>query len=136
MQSNHQDHDEIVANRIRHYLRNNFGFYPTNNNDSKYYYEENQAYKRLVKNLVTEITNRNIIGKNIRHRLDSFNVMVREQAKFLWQYALDSNKLRDLFPNYDGVESYVFAVAFAIIGSYDQYLQQKKDDSYKDRRQD
>jgi len=124
---NNVDHDEIVANRIRHYLRNYFGFYPTNNTDSRYYYDENKSFKRLVRNIVYEVTNRNIIGKNIRHKLQSFNYMVREQARFLWDFASQPHSnLRELFDTYDTVESYVHAVAFAVIGSYDNYLTNKE----------
>lgn len=123
------DREEIVANRIRHYLRNNFGFYPTNNLESRFYNEENSVFKKLVKNLVTEVTNRNIVGKNIRHKLDNLNYMVREQAKYLWDHARDNYKMQDLFVNYDATESYVFAVTFAIIGSYDQYVSSKNDQS-------
>jgi len=119
--------DQIVANRIRHFLRNNFGFYPTNKTDSKFYFEENRAFEKLVGNLVTEITNRNIIGKTVRHKLDNLNFMVREQSRYLWDYAMkDHSGLHDLFKNYDSVESYVHAVAFAVVGSYDQYVSQKE----------
>lgn len=124
------DHDEIVGNRIRHHLRNYFGFYPTNNVNSRFYADENRSYKKLVKNLVTEITNRNILGKNIRHKLESFNYMVREQARFLWDYASQkTSNLHELFDSYSAVESYVHAIAFSIIGSYDMYLNNEKEKS-------
>lgn len=126
-------HDEIVANRVRQYMRNYFGFYPTNNPDSAHYFEENRMFIKLVKNLVTEITNRNILAKNIRHKLENFNYMVREQSKFLSEHARNNSALQSLFTSYDSVETYVNAVSFAIVGQYQLYTAQKEEEKKQNK---
>jgi hypothetical protein len=102
---------------ISRYMRDHFGFFPTNGkNDAEW-----AQYQNCVTKVTEFLKSKNIVGRNARANFHEINEWVVNEAKVLYQDSEPNTNLHKLLPTTSACESFLYAVVFAVMGSYDAY---------------
>lgn len=118
----HQDErEEKKALRASNTMRQSLGFYPTN--------KKSPAEWRIFKTLngrAGDFLKRNkIFGGNARENLTRIAMFVMDESKELWSFVRQDRQreedLKELLPNRDACDAYVYATVFSCMGGYDKY---------------
>jgi hypothetical protein len=107
---------------LARYMRTSLGFFPTNGKND----EEWKVYNKVVTNVTAFLRKNSITGSNIRSYFAFVNEWVVEEAKDLLQDTEADKSLHKLLPSVGACESFIYAVLYSVVGSYDAYRQKAR----------
>ena len=108
---------------LARYMRTSLGFFPTNGKND----DEWKMYNKVVTNVTAFLRKNSITGANIRGNFSLVNEWVVEEAKDLLQDTESDKSLHSLLSSVGACESFIYAVLYAVVGSYDAYRQKARD---------
>jgi len=103
-------------------MRTSLGFFPTNGKNE----DEWKVYNKVVTNVTEFLRKNSITGSTIRSHLAYINEWVVDEAKQLLQDTESQKTLHTLLPSVGACESFIYAVLYAVVGSYDAYRQKAR----------
>lgn len=103
-------------------MRTSLGFFPTNGKND----DEWKMYNKVVTNVTAFLRKNSITGANIRGNFSLVNEWVVEEAKDLLQDTESDKSLHSLLSSVGACESFIYAVLYAVVGSYDAYRQKAR----------
>lgn len=117
-----RDADCLAAQRTSKYMRQHMGFYPTSGKHVAGSDVEWSLFVDVNTHVTRWLRAQGVTGANARHKLSEINKFALHEAHELWLHVKFDKALASLLPDQGACDAYVFAVIYAVMGSYNAFV--------------
>lgn len=117
-----RDVENLAAQRTSKYMRQHMGFYPTSGKAAAASDVEWSLFVDVNTHVTRWLRAQGVTGANARHKLSEINKFALHEAHELWLHVKFDKQLATLLPDQGACDAYVFAVIYAVMGSYNAFV--------------
>jgi hypothetical protein len=121
-----RDVETLAAQRTSKYMRQHMGFYPTSGKSAAASDVEWSLFVDVNTHVTRWLRAQGVTGANARHKLSDVNKFALHEAHELWLHVKFDKQLASLLPDQGACDAYVFAVIYAVMGSYNAFVSRSR----------